>query len=76
MALTPSPPPLPLIITYNFKQLWLFLSIAVFIKLLCGHWTDVCSQGRSQYVANRQSFWARYPSVRFYSVLIIKTLNK
>ena len=48
MALTPSPlPPPPLIITYNFKQLWSFLSIAVIIKLLCGHWTDVCSQGRS-----------------------------
>ena len=45
----PPPLPLPLIITYNFKQLWRFLSIAVIIKLLCGHWTDVCSQGRSQY---------------------------
>ena len=34
MALTPSPlPPPPLIITYNFKQLWRFLSIAVIIKV-------------------------------------------
>ena len=50
MALTPSPPPpFPLIITYNFKQLWSFLTIAVIIKLLCGHWTDVRSRGRSQY---------------------------
>ena len=32
-----TPPPLPLIITNNFKQLWCFLSIAVIIKLLCGH---------------------------------------
>ena len=52
-TLTPLPPlSLPLIITYNFKQLRCFLSIAVIIKLLCGHWTDVCSQGRGQYETN------------------------
>ena len=74
-----TPPPLPLIITYNFKQLWRFLSIAVIIKLLCGHWTDVCSQGRSQYEANRGtcvSYIERVIPVLFYSVVIIKTLNK
>ena len=57
MVLTPSrhplPHPLPLILnTYNFKQLWRFLCITVIIKLLCGHWTDVCSQGRGQYETN------------------------
>ena len=41
------PLPLPLIVTYNFEQLWccwfFFLTIAVSIELLCGHCTDVCS---------------------------------
>ena len=41
------------LITYNFKQLWSFLSIAVIINLLRGHWTDLSSQARSQYEENR-----------------------
>ena len=74
---TPSPPSNNYLC--NFKQLWCFLSIAVIIKLLCGHWTDVCSQGRSQYEANRGtcvSYFERVIPVLFYSVVIIKTLNK
>ena len=61
--------------------MWCFLSIAVIIKLLCGHWTDVCSQGRSmsQYEANRGtcvSYFECVIPVLFYNVVIIKTLNK